>query len=414
MTNNSARRSLVEIKSFLETVDDLEFKAVSQMERNDWIESVLIFHNYRKCHRADKGVLRKYILKITGVSRSHANRLLKDFLRIGKIKRIHKQTGTKRNCFGRIYKEADIKLLVAADNAHCRLSGPAMVTSLRREVLVYGKAEYENLSRISISHLYRLRSVDSYVKSALTFEKTNPTKVPIGERRRPEPNGKPGYVCIDSVHQGDSDGSKGIYHINVVDAVTQFEFVGSVEAISERFMEKMLSDLLEQFPFEIIEFHSDNGSEYINKIVAGMLNKLLIKQTKSRPRHSNDNGLAETKNGAIIRKYIGYVYIGKKHATLVNDFYQKVFNTYLNFHRPCAFPEIKTNAKGKEVRTYPKENYMTPYMKLKSLMNAEQYLKQGATFTDLDRIAMTKSDIEYAKYMQEEKYKMLKNIHANP
>ena len=413
MTNNSARRSLVEIKNFLTATNSLEFKTVSQSERNDWIETVLIHHNYRKCHRSDKGIIRQYVLKITGLSRSHVNRLIGEFLDKGRIRRINRLTGAKRNCFGRIYKESDIKLLVAADNAHCRLSGPAMIKSLKREFEVFGKIEYANLKNISIAHLYRLRTDDSYKRDALTFEKTHPTRVPIGERRRPEPNGKPGYLCVDSVHQGDQDGSKGIYHINITDAVTQFEFVGAVETISEKFMEQMLAELLAQFPFAIIEFHSDNGSEYINRIVAELLNKLLIKQTKSRPRHSNDNGLAETKNGSIIRKYIGYVYIGKKHAELVNNFYKNVFNYYLNYHRPCGFAEIKTNTKGKEIKTYPKENYMTPYEKFKSLPNAEQYLKPGIAFADLDKIAYAKSDIEYAKYMQEEKIKMLKIIQAN-
>lgn len=413
MTNNSARRSLAEIKSFLTATDSLEFKTVSQSERNDWIETVLIHHNYRKCHRSDKGIIRQYILKITGLSRSHANRLIGEFLRQGKIKRINRLTGAKRNCFGRIYQETDIKLLVAADNAHCRLSGPAMIRSLEREFAVFGKTEYTNLKNISIAHLYRLRTDDSYKRDALTFEKTNPTRVPIGERRRPQPNGKPGYLCVDSVHQGDQDGSKGIYHINITDAVTQFEFIGAVETISEKFMEQMLAELLAQFPFAVIEFHSDNGSEYINRIVAELLNKLLIKQTKSRPRHSNDNGLAETKNGSIIRKYIGYIYIGKKHAELVNSFYKNVFNYYLNYHRPCGFAEIKINGKGKEIKRYPKENYLTPYEKFKSLPNAEQYLKTGITFADLDKIAYAKSDIEYAKYMQEEKFKMLKIINAN-
>lgn len=414
MTNNSARRSLAEIKNFLAATDSMKFKTVSREERNDWLETVLIHHNYRKRHRSDKGIIRKYILKITGSSRAHVNRLIGEFLCQGKIKRINQLTGTKRNCFGRIYREPDIKLLAAADNAHCRLSGPAMIKSLKREFAVFGKNEYANLKNISIAHLYRLRTNDRYKRDALTFEKTNPARVPIGERRRPEPNGKPGYLCVDSVHQGDQDGAKGIYHINITDAVTQFEFVGAVETISEKFMEQMLAELLAQFPFTIIEFHSDNGSEYINRIVAELLNKLLIKQTKSRPRHSNDNGLAETKNGSIVRKYIGYIYIGKKHAKLVNNFYKNIFNVYLNYHRPCGFAEIKINGKGKEIKWYPKENYMTPYEKLRSLPDSGQYLKTEITFADLDKIACAKSDIEYAKFMQEEKFKMLKIIHANP
>jgi transposase InsO family protein len=59
-------------------------------------------------------------------------------------------------------------------------------------------------------------------------------------------------------------------------------------------------------PFPIRGFHSDNGSEFINQTLARLLNKLLIEQTKSRLRHSNDNGLVETKNGAVIRKHMGY------------------------------------------------------------------------------------------------------------
>jgi hypothetical protein len=48
-------------------------------------------------------------------------------------------------------------------------------------------------------------------------------------------NGKPGYIRIDTVHQGDLDGCKGVYHINAVDEVTQIEIVVSVEKISEQY-----------------------------------------------------------------------------------------------------------------------------------------------------------------------------------
>jgi hypothetical protein len=305
-------------------------------------------------------------------------------------------------------------LLVVADNAHARISGPAMSNILKREVSIFNNIEYTTLQDISTSHLYRLRTVPKYVCEALTFEKTNPTKVPIGERRRPEPNGKPGYLCVDSVHQGDLNGEKGIYHINITDAVTQYEFIGAVENISEQFLKPVLADLLRQFPFVIHEIHSDNGSEYINRNVAELLNKLLIKQTKSRPRHSNDNGLAESKNAALIRKHIGYIYINKKHTKLVNDFYQNTFNEYINYHRPCGFAAIRTNAKGKEIKYYPKKNYMNPYEKLKTLPDAEQCLRPGVTFAELDKIAYKQSDTEYAKYMQVEKSKMFKIIHANP
>lgn len=78
--------------------------------------------------------------------------------------------------------------------------------------------------------------------------------------------------------------------------------VATCERISEAYLLPVLQDLMAQFPFEILGFHSDNGSEYINKTVASLLEKMRVEQTKSRSRHSNDNALAESKNGSVVRK----------------------------------------------------------------------------------------------------------------
>jgi len=407
-----AHQSINEINEFLKDADCLEFESVSKADRNDWIEELLISHIYKKCHRFDKGVLKKYIMKMTGLSRAQTARLISEYLKRATLKK-DISAKSKRNCFEKIYTREDVALLAKVDNAHQRLSGPATVKILVSEYEVFGKGEYANLKNISVSHLYRLRDSNPYRQKVKIFSKTKSTKVPIGQRRKPEPNGQPGYLCVDTVHQGDELGEKGVYHINIVDMVTQYEFVGAVEAISEMYMEKMLAELLAKFPFTVIEFHSDNGSEFINQVVAKLLNKLLIKQTKSRPRHSNDNGLAEAKNGAVIRKHLGYIYIPKRKADIINGFYQNTFNDYLNYHRPCAFAKIKTDRKGKEIRYYPKEDYLRPYQKLKSLPNAEQYLKPEVTFAELDKTAYAMSDTDYAEYMQKEKSKILKNLLTN-
>lgn len=404
-----AHQSIDEINEFLKDADYLEFASVSKDDRNDWIEELLISHTYKKCCRFDKGVLKQYIGKMTGLSRAQTARLISEYLKRATLKK-DKSIKSRRNCFGKIYTREDIALLAKVDNAHQRLSGPATVKILVSEHEVFGKSEYANLKNISVAHLYRLRGTSRYREKVKIFSKTKSVKVPIGQRRKPEPNGQPGYLCVDTVHQGDKEGEKGVYHINVVDMVTQYEFVGAVEAISEIYMEKMLTELLAKFPFKVIEFHSDNGSEYINQIVAKLLNKLLIDQTKSRPRHSNDNGLAEAKNGAVVRKHFGYIYIPKGKAEVISKFYQNTFNDYLNYHRPCAFARTKTDRKGKEIRYYPKEDYLRPYEKLKSLPSARQYLKPEITFAGLDKIAYAMSDTDYAEYMQKEKSKMLKNL----
>ncbi len=271
---------------------------------------------------------------------------------------------------------------------------------------------FERLAGISVSHLYNLRASRPYQHKRRHWTKTNPTGLPIGKRRAPQPNGMPGYIRIDSVHQGDQDGVKGVYHINAVDCVTQFQLVATCERISEAYLLPVIRQLLEGFPFVILGFHADNGSEYINYRVAKLLEKLRVEFTKSRPRHSNDNALAESKNASVVRKHLGYTHIPQHCASQVNTFCVNHLNPYVNFHRPCFFPETITDAKGKERKRYRYEQMRTPYEKLKSLPNAMEYLKPGITFEQLDVQAAKMSDNEAALAMNNARKKLFQAISA--
>ncbi|MDO8412907.1 MAG: hypothetical protein Q7S51_03845 [Gallionellaceae bacterium] len=174
----------------------------------------------------------------------------------------------------------------------------------------------------------------------------------------------------------------------------------------------VIRQLLEEFPFVILGFHADNGSEYINYQVAKLLEKLFIEFTKSLPRHSNDNALAESKNGAVVRKHLGYAHIPQQFAGKVNAFCAGFLNPYVNFHRPCFFPETITDAKGKERKKYRYEQMMTHYEKLKSLPEAKQYLKPGVTFKQLDAIASELSDNEAAAMLHKARQRLFQAISA--
>jgi len=265
---------------------------------------------------------------------------------------------------------------------------------------------------ISVSHLYNLRKTRSYLTQTTFFQKTKPTSVNIGERRRPDPQGRPGYLRVDTVHQGDKDGTKGVYHLNTIDEVTQWQVVGCTEKISERYLLPVLIVLLDQYPFTIRGFHADNGSEYMNKVVSELLNKLLIELTKSRPRKTNDNALVEGKNGSIVRKYMGYGHIPQKMAERINRFYREYLTSYLNYHRPCGYATITVDKKGKEKKKY--DTYMTPHEKLSSLPKVEDYLKPGITLANLDEIAYKYSDVEFASIMQREKRKLFQEVIRRP
>lgn len=197
---------------------------------------------------------------------------------------------------------------------------------------------------------------------------------------------------------------KGVYHINLVDEVTQWEVVVAVEQISEECVEPALEEAFSLFPFRIKNFHSDNGSEYINDVVHQFITRWKAKQTKGRPRHSNDNGLAETKNGAIIRKHMGYRHIPQPYASRINVFYREHLIPYVNFHRPSAFPEITTLPNGKKIVKY--KEYKTPLQKFLSLEKPEQYLSPGVTLDDLRCQAAAKLPNQAAEDMQEAKRRL--------
>lgn len=402
--NDSHMVSIAQVKEFLKVARGVEFKGSSKKEKYQWIEAVLLRFRYYSLRKKEKSILKNYIMKMTGYSDAQITRLIERKRKWGKI---IEKTG-KRHAFSRVYTPDDLALLIETDNAHRRLSGPATKEIFKRAFLVFKKKEFSKMKNISVSHIYNLRQTRNYQSRVKIYIPTKSVQVKIGERLKPDPQGKPGYIRVDTVHQGDREKEKGVYHINCVDSVTQWEIVGAVEQISEYYLEPLLEDLIAQYPFRIFGFHSDNGSEFINKIVAKLLNKLLIKQTKSRTRHCNDNALAESKNGSVIRKHMGYHHIARKHAAVINQFDKEYFNVYLNYHRPCGFATIFTDNKGKQKKKY--ETYLTPYDKFRSLKNPKQYLKKGVTLKSLDTIAQEKSDNEFAALMEKTKDTLFKNF----
>jgi hypothetical protein len=296
------------------------------------------------------------------------------------------------------------------------LSGPATKCLLQRAYVVHDDVRFDTLRQISVAQLYNLRKQRVYQALRVTLTKTRPTPIKIGIRRAPRPDGRPGYIRIDSVHQGDLDGVKGLYYINAVDCVTQWELIACCEKLSEAFLLPVIEQLLNGFPFVLHGFHADNGSEYVNHHVAGMLNKLQLEFTRSRPRTSNDNGLAETKNGAIIRKQFGYAHIPQRYASQVNAVCAEHLNPYLNFHRPCLFATETQDARGKINKRYLQQDIMTPFDKLTAVLNSapqpSSLLKPGITLDSLDAIAHAMTDNQAAERLKHAKAQLFRTIHS--
>ena len=402
--NDDHIMSVTQLTALVKHGQCVKFKSKDKKETYKWIDKTLGKFRYIFESKKNKGTIKGYIMTMTGLGEEQVDRLIRRKKRKGKIFLMERTQHT----FPRKYEIEDILLLTEVSTATDAPNGNSLKKIFYDLYHLYGDIRFERLKQISVSHIYNLQKSNIYQKGFLNYTKTKPVKSSIGERRKPRPEGKPGFLRVDSVHQGDLDKVKGVYHINLVDEVTQWAIVGCVEGISEFFLEPLLERLLREFPFIIFNFHSDNGSEYINKTVAKLLNKLNITQTKSRARQSGDNGLVEGKNNVLVRKPMGYKHIPKKHAKDINEYYIKYSNPHINFHRHSAYATDYTDSRGKIKKKY--ETYMTPCQKLLSIPNVSEYLKDGITIESLMEEQMKMSHLESAKNLQEQKAKLYKNI----
>ena len=411
--NEAQVRTLEQVRLVVAGTQALEFRRAEDDEgRYGWIEQVLRRFEYRQLGRADKGAVLAYLQHLSGYSRAQLTRLVSRWMN---GKPLVKNYLRPEHAFARRYTAADVALLAEVDRVMGTLSGPATACVLRRQRDVFKDTRFERLGDISVGHLYNLRNSAPYRAQRVVLTKTRPTRrVDIGVRRAPAPEGRPGFIRIDSVHQGDQDGIKGLYHINAVDCVTQWQVVASVRTISEIHLLPVIEQMLAQFPFEILGFHADNGSEYVNHQVARMLDKLRIEFTRSRPRRSNDNGLAETKNGAVVRKLFGYGHIPQRHAARFNTFCREYLNPFLNFHRPCLFATDKPDPKkpGRIKRVYRARDAMTPLDKLASLSEAAKFMREGITLKDLHELATALTDVQAAEELNEARLALFRRVPA--
>lgn len=396
--DDSRLNNIIELRSFLSSSKYLVLKLETIEDKYKFINKTVKKFSYAKLNRKDKHTVLSYLKKVTGYKKAQILRLVKRALKGD----LHKEIYVRNNPHI-IYTPSDIKLLEKTDVLHLRLNSLATKEILKREATIFKQKEYKHIAAVSASHINNLRQSPCYRK--FWINGTKPIENQIGKCQIPEVNGMPGSIRVDTVHQRD------IYHINAVDEITQWQIVICVPLISERYLLPALERMLAQFPFVIFNFHSDRGSEFINHVVARLLNKLLIEQTKSRSRHSNDNALVESKNGSVIRKNMGYTHIHFSFANEISDFYETWFNPYLNYHRPCLYVSKEIiDKKGRITKIYGEAT--TPYEKLKQINKQlkQNFLKANLSFKQLDKLAYQESDNQFSQKMRKEEAKLFEKI----
>jgi len=372
--NDSRIQSIAQLREFLKGTQKIPFSLETESieKRYSFIDETVKRFSYKRLSKKDKKVILWYLQKVTGYKKERVYQLVGRAEKGSLKKALYTRVKPHK-----IYTSIDIKLLEKTDELHLRLSEGATKAILIREYEMFNKKDYQTISHISHSHITNLRHNDIY--RSFWINHTKARQIQIGITRPPENFGRPGSIRIDSVSQ------KDVYHINSVDEITQWEIVFCVAQLSESCMIPAIEEIFDQYPFHIFNFHSDRGRETINYRVAELLERLRVKQTKSRSYHSQDNALVETKNGSVIRKNMGWQHINQNMINDINQYYRNYFNIYLNFHRPCGYPTIQTDEKGKKTKVY--SVYLTPYDALKRIVGARKFLKEGQTFENMDKIA---------------------------
>lgn len=394
--------TLAQVREFLQGTQTLEL--VSQQDpqvRYAHVARTLERLGYTQLGRKDRSLVLRYLERTSGYASAQVTRLV---ARVLAGEALTQRYVAPKHAWAQRFTPEDIDLLVQVDRAFGTLSGAATTRVLWRQWHVYREARFQRLSSISVSHLYNLRHSALYERQRVQRKGTSASAKgsQIGTRRAPNPQGHAGYIRIDSVHQGDHDGIKGVYHINAVDMLTQWQVVVCTEQINHSFMSTVVEMLIAQFPFTIQGIHADNGSEYINERMLELMEKARIELTKSRPRRSTDNALVEGKNGAVVRKMFGFAHIAKSRAGLINEFNQEHFNPLNNLHRPCLFATLKDDpAKpGRTRRHYAPEDARTPLEKLASLPAKMRHLKPGVTLKEIKAKATEQTDLQAALALQ--------------
>ena len=199
--NDNAIITLEQVRRFLEGTEVVEFAIKETKERYEWSQSTLVRFRYLELNKQDKGLIIRYLVKVRGYSRQQTTRRVTQYRKTGRVRRRQRSVAG----FNRKYAAQDIRLLAQLDELHGTLSGPASKQLCERASGLFGQTEYRRLAGLSISHPYTLRRSTAYTRSRLTFNKTRPAPSSMGERRKPQPNGQPGFIRVDTVHQGDLD-----------------------------------------------------------------------------------------------------------------------------------------------------------------------------------------------------------------
>jgi len=156
-------------------------------------------------------------------------------------------------------------------------------------------------------------------------------------RRIPWNEPQPGHFEVDLVHHsGPTSQGEYVHTLQMVDVTTGWSELRAVLGRSYRVMSHAFDAILARLPFQVLELHPDNGSEFFNDHLLRYWGDRVpnLKWSRSRPFHKNDNRFVEQRNGDLVRGYLGHDRLDTvAHTRRLNQLYDLIW-LYFNFFQP--------------------------------------------------------------------------------
>jgi hypothetical protein len=353
---------------------------------------------YGGCEREQKGHILDEFVAISGYHRKHAMRLL----------RSRTETEAKASNRRRIYNEAVRAALVVLWEASDRVCGkrlrplvPLLLEAMER----HGHLDLAPEVRAGLISM-SAATMDRVLKETKAGTRGSRRKgVASTVLRRSIPirtfsdwsDPAPGHVEADLVsHSGPV--AKGSYAWTFVltDIATGWTECAPLLVREQTLLTAVLSEMRARMPFPLLGFDTDNDSAFINETVRDYCANAQIAFTRCRPYRKNDQAFIEQKNGAVVRRLVGYRrFEGIKAATVLAELYASS-RLFVNFFQP-SFKLAEKHREG--ARVY--KRYLppaTPYQRLLDdpRTSDEAKLRLQETYAGLDPVRLLR-DIREAQ-----------------
>ena len=323
-----------------------------------------ISQRYRTADRTNKKLILDEFTKVTGYHRKHAIRVLT----------AEPATPQARPGAGRIYQEAEKEALIVLWEAADRICGKRL-KALLPELL-------EAMERHSHLQLEQGIRAQLLAMSAATIDRQlcgvrkqayggRKKKVALNRIRKMVPvrtfadwgEVRPGYLEVDFVtHCGERTVGSFVHTLVLTDVASGWTECVALPVREQTLVVEAISGISRKLPFPLLGVDTDNDSAFLNDTLFGYCSDHGIVFTRSRAYHKNDQAWVEQKNGAIVRKLVGYGRLEGLTATAALRRLYEGSRLYINFFQPS----FKLKSKHREGARVHKEYHLPeiPYRRL--------------------------------------------------